>query len=929
MTKRLLYKSVIAKISLSCLFLVMSTMAVNAQTPPPAPTGQASQYFCSATSWLNAGFTEPDDTFDELYIYGENLTFYADQALTTVLPVSTPLQDGTTYYVTQTVAGVESAPLVVDVTDRECGCIKNHKFESYDGTPDSSGNYDAFDESYQQGHKTCGGSTAAATSIPVGAPDSATNATLVSFGTDNNTPLARTTPDNPYSEYGFRLNNGAGQGSANGKVNHMTKEFIAGEVFVFNFAAVFQNPLNHEYDEQPYFYVAIYDENGDLYTSRCIVSQPSDCIFFGSAGDVLYSEWSCMKLNTLPLIGEKATVQFTMGDCTLGGHWGYMYIDDLFVGDNIDSPCDSPSFGYIAMESVNSSPTTLDCVVDVAGTAQSCGDTINASVPFPIEVCGTIKMPVSNTTPPNIDDLTLAILQNGVQVGTATNPTVNGDQFCFTVDASDVNVSPYGQFELSSYVAYDLDCGEAYTIEITDTANVDICPTAVCAAPLEVCSSSGNGIGTFDLTQADAEFRGTDWGPADVDITYYETDVDAIDGNAANAIASPTAYQNITPYNQVVYARLDWHPQGSPTQCFYVMQLELTVYEDPIVNMPAQTVACGPGAFSVPIVATPANITDLTNVTYTWYRNGNLMAFSGSYYTATQGGTYTVEIAEANCSTTVTTDVVYAEYTVDLGAPLIDLCGTGDSVTLTADITDVASSPAMDMNDVTYLWNTNETTPSITVTQSGTYTVTTDYLGCVQTDMVNVQISERPVVDLGTNQTICNTPNDPTDDAVITANISNYQASEVEFVWYLDGGIIAGETGPTITVNTPGTYVVEVNEIGAPDCIGEDTVEVSFYANEGCVLPQGISPDTTIGLNDCLDLTFLNDRSGIQNIKFFNRHGRLINEFDNYTDDFCGADQNGNALPTGTYFYVMVLANEDAVHGKVKKGYVYINREAN
>lgn len=922
MKQRLLQShKIICKLALISLFMVLGANQAYSQTPPPAPAGQSNQYFCSATSWLSAGFTEPDDTFEELYLYGEGLKFYTDQALTTQVPVTTPLADGSTYYVTQTVGGVESGALTVDVTDRDCGCIKNHNFESYDGTADTSG-YEAFDETYQQGHKTCGGTTAAATPIPIAGVNSGDQVAPVSNGLDGNSPLQRTNANNVFSEYGLRINNGDGHSSPNGNVDHVTKDFIAGEVFVFNFATILENPPSHDYDEQPYLYIAIFDENGDKFTSRCVVSQTEDCILFGTAGDILYSDWSCLKINTLPLQGQKATVQFTVADCTLGGHWGYTYVDDIFVGDNVDSNCDSPSFGYIAMESVTSSPSTLDCVVDIAGTVQSCGDDIAASVPFPIDVCGTIKTPISNGNAPNLDDLTLSISQNGVQVGTATNPVINGDQFCFSIDASDVNVSPYGEFEISSTVEFTLDCGDPYDLVITDNANVDICPTANCVAPLNTCDSTGTGIGTFDLSQAESQIRGSNWTAADVDISFYETELDAVD--QLSEIATPTAFDNSTPYQQVVFARLDWHPQGTVTNCFYVIKIDLNVYSNPLVDLPTEIVACGPGGISEPIVATPTNITDLQNVTYTWKRNDVLIPFTGSYYVANKTGTYTVEISEENCSITKTVEVKYVEFEVNLGDSLVDLCGTADVYTITAEVEDIASDPSIVMSDVTYVWNTGETTKSIDVSNSGTYTVDVTYEGCTVTNMVDVIIRVRPEVSLGVDQIIC-----ANEETEIQANVSNFENSQVEFTWYHDGGVISGEATSSIIVKQEGTYKVEVNEIGSPDCFGESIVNIEYYENANCILPQGLSPDTTPGQNDCFDLEFLNDRTGIENLKIFNRYGRLVFEANNYVDSFCGNDKDGNKLTTGTYFYVMVLKGEDAVFGKTKKGYIYINREVN
>jgi hypothetical protein len=918
------YHKVIGRLAFVCLFVIMGTNSIYGQAPAP-PEGNSSQYFCSANSWMNAGFTEPGDTFEELYLFGESLSFYENLSDIPSNPIANPssyvLQDGDTYYVTQTVAGVESSPLTIDVTDRECGCLKNPDFETIDGQGTGQ-SYNFYSQNVDDGYKTCGGSIAGLTTVglsPVNATANGSVATLVTPGQDPNTPLGRTNANNQFSEFALRLNDPA----SGLDTSHLEKEFVAGEVFSLSYAFALADPTHPE-TEQPYVNIAVYDENGNLFTNRCVISQPSDCILLDDTNNWLYSEWSCLKINTLDIIGQKAKIIVTVSDCVFQIHQGYVYLDDFFVGDNSDVLCDDPSFGYIAMESVKASEDSLDCVLDLEGTAQSCGASINASVPFPIEVCGTIREPVSNSNPASLQDLTLDISKNGNLVGTVSNPVINGNQFCFKVNESDINVQDaYGALFMSTEVSFTLDCGVPYTIEISDNANVDICPTAKCVAPLNTCDGTGTGIGTFDLTQADSQIRGSEWTANDVDITYYESELDAVD--QMSAIATPDTYDNSTPYQQIIYARLDWHPQGTVTSCYYIIEIDLNVYNDPILDLPQTISSCGPGGISQPIVATPTNITDLQNVTYSWKRDGQLIPFSGSYYVASQGGTYEVTVSEENCSVTETVVVEYVEFEVDLGDNLVDLCGTADDYAITANIINDNSQPAIVLNDVTYLWSTGETSQSIDVSVSGTYSVDVTYRGCTETNMVDVNIGERPEVTLNGNQVIC-----ADETAQIVATVSNFNESEVEFTWYLDGGEITGEIQSSIDATQEGTYSVKVNQIGVSDCFNEDvSVDIEFYENAGCVLPQGLSPDTTPGQNDCFDLTFLNDRTGIDNLKIFNRYGRLVFEANNYSNSFCGMDQDGNELVTGTYFYVMDLKSEDVIFGKNKKGYIYINRQVN
>lgn len=54
-------------------------------------------------------------TLADLIVEGDNLTWYADAELTTELPETTEVVDGTTYYVTQTIDGCESEALAITV----------------------------------------------------------------------------------------------------------------------------------------------------------------------------------------------------------------------------------------------------------------------------------------------------------------------------------------------------------------------------------------------------------------------------------------------------------------------------------------------------------------------------------------------------------------------------------------------------------------------------------------------------------------------------------------------------------------------------------------------------------------------------------------------------------------------------------------------
>ncbi len=110
-----------------------------------------------------------------------------------------------------------------------------------------------------------------------------------------------------------------------------------------------------------------------------------------------------------------------------------------------------------------------------------------------------------------------------------------------------------------------------------------------------------------------------------------------------------------------------------------------------------------------------------------------------------------------------------------------------------------------------YLWNTGATTPSINVTQAGTYKVQVSN-GCgTWTDSVKVTWRNTPLLELGNDQTVC------TNSTITIGTNSNFNS----YLWS------NGATSSQITVNQSGTYRLKVTH----DCgTSEDSVKVVFLA---------------------------------------------------------------------------------------------------
>lgn len=100
--------------------------------------------------------------------------------------------------------------------------------------------------------------------------------------------------------------------------------------FTYRYAVVFEDP-GHTSAEQPFFRALLRDENGDVIPcSEFIVSAAANLPgFFNSnnCSGVRYKPWSTVNVDLTNYLGQPVTVEFTAGDCSQGGHFGYAYID--------------------------------------------------------------------------------------------------------------------------------------------------------------------------------------------------------------------------------------------------------------------------------------------------------------------------------------------------------------------------------------------------------------------------------------------------------------------------------------------------------------------------------------------------------------------------------------------------------------------------
>ncbi|RDK88238.1 gliding motility-associated C-terminal domain-containing protein [Marinirhabdus gelatinilytica] len=454
-------------------------------------------------------------------------------------------------------------------------------------------------------------------------------------------------------------------------------------------------------------------------------------------------------------------------------------------------------------------------------------------------------------------------------------------------------------------------CGNDLALDdITLELATDI-PVIVTPDDLSVCDENNDGVEVFDLTvQIPTILDGQD--PADFNITFHNTLLDAEAGQLA--IDDPTAYSN-TVNPETIYVRVERVEQET---CFSTVAFDLILNAiiDLTTDLPTEVNLCDDEVIPA-LDASPTNQgIDLTQVMYEWTDEDGVVVSTNPIFTPATSGTYTVVVTLPPCSENTFTVVVdiTEKPTLDLGADQV-LCDGGAY--------EIVPMITGNTTGITYDWSTGETTPTIIADATGTYELTITVGNCTVSDSVDVFISDPIEASIGEDFETC-----PEEIQVLTVTTS---AQDPTFQWFLNGDILTGETNATLEIELPaetmGTQIYSV-VVTEGECTGEAEIGVTLYDVGNCTISQGISPNND-GFNDILDLTFLNDRTGITNLQIFNRLGTLVYEKTNYINEWQGQTTDNEELPTGTYFYVLDLAGDDSVYGTQASGWIYLNREAN
>jgi gliding motility-associated-like protein len=153
--------------------------------------------------------------------------------------------------------------------------------------------------------------------------------------------------------YSMRLgNSGTGSQAERARYHVRVPNGVNDYSLIFRYAVVFQDP-SHTASQQPRFEVKAYDSitnaivNCSQFTYVATSTLPG-FILSGIGSNVWYKSWTTASIDLSGYAGRTVTVDFATGDCALGAHFGYGYVD-----------LDCGLFKINTVACVNSPTTTL------------------------------------------------------------------------------------------------------------------------------------------------------------------------------------------------------------------------------------------------------------------------------------------------------------------------------------------------------------------------------------------------------------------------------------------------------------------------------------------------------------------------------------------------------------------------------------------
>jgi gliding motility-associated-like protein len=696
--------------------------------------------------------------------------------------------------------------------------------------------------------------------------------------------------------YSLRLGNGASYNNQTyGDAAMARQSFLVtpdNAIFTYSYAIVVENPGAHSNNELAYFTVRVFDQGGNNVNcgSYNVVSTASNPDFinsgvtngFGEA--ILYQPWKTVFAPLDDYIGQNVTIEFIAADCSLGGHYGYAYIDancggteltasgDFICGNDpvtLSAPPGAASYQWTSGETTETiqvnQPGTYSCTVTpVQGGA--CAVTLDITIdgaPNPVADFSASPLLICAG-----NDITFTDNSTVSEGSIATWSWNFGDGISTSPGSGDVTgvTNTTGTFAIPVHV-YD-NPGD-YTVELTVTTDGGCSNSTTIQITVQDAPTIGAGPDQF-LCSGDTF---TPQGEGGVNYTW---DSGLTNGQGIEVEAGQFTY-TVTGFDAI--------------GCSSTATVTIFVDESPVLDAGLNQAIC---------IGEEVTLSGSGAPTYTW--TGGIT--DGVPFSPTETTVYEVSYTSPNGCTG--TDQV----TVTVNSlPVID----GNDVTVCAGQNIVLNGTG----GVSYEWSDDVVNGQPFTQDPGTqnYAVTgTDANGCVNTGTVTVTVNDYPNAAFTVDPQTGMPPMEVTITNETTGNATSYY-------WNFGNGNESndGFISTNQTYFNPGNPII-ILIVSNNGCADTATVTLSIaYPPMEYEVPNVITANGD-GNNDIYHLSLVN-AAEVEMI-IVNRWGNVMAEIYDVNGGWDGRSQNGSLAAEGVYFVKYKIT---ALNGEVVEGHTFFH----
>ena len=292
-----------------------------------------------------------------------------------------------------------------------------------------------------------------------------------------------------------------------------------------------------------------------------------------------------------------------------------------------------------------------------------------------------------------------------------------------------------------------------------------------------------------------------------------------------------------------------------------------------------------------------------------WSSNNSFSA-SSLNISSLFAGKYFLQISDNTGCVSYDSITVEETFAITAEFDLTGLCNIDDSANVFANI--FGGTPPYNK-----LWSTGDTSLSLfnIPSNSSPYTLNiTDLNGCISSQLLEIESVSKMVSFMSSENVICKDDFNGSASAYVTNGTPPFS-----FIWNEDSiNIILDNNASKIENLSPNLYTVKI--IDKNKCEHYDSVEIN-YNPKICLDPKKVFSPNNDGINDIWIIENIDIYPNAL-IEIYSKNGSQVfrrrNYLNSYENSFIGLDYQGNTLPSGTYFYVIsLMENNEAFKGSL------------